>query len=246
MAFDDKPSFESQIRPGQAFKRNESVVLELFGVKSWLDCSSRSLWVNAIPGAGKTILCSTIIDYVLCHKQQNEIITYFYFDFSDSSRQKLNACLRSILAQLSSSHSSMPPIMEELKKQSQRPGSNGFLEDDELLSAIASVCSGLGRFRVIIDALDENTDQQDLLEAIKVLAGFPNISLLTTSRKDKNIEDVLSEVMDVSVTLKSIDVDGDIGSFVVECLRTDSKLKKRPLHVKKRIEDVLTSKSKGM
>jgi ankyrin repeat domain-containing protein 50 len=214
--------------------------------KSWLDCSCRSLWVNAIPGAGKTVLCSTIIDYVLCHQQPDEAIAYFYFDFSDSSRQKLNACLRSILAQLCSVHPFMPPVVAELMKLSQSPGRNGLLEDDELLPAIMTVFSGLGRCRLVIDALDENTDQQELMEAIKVVAGCPNISLLTTSRKDKNIEDVLSEVMDVSVTLKSIDVDRDIEAYVVECLQTDSKLKKRPQHVKKRIEDVLASKSSGM
>jgi hypothetical protein len=84
------------------------------------------------------------------------------------------------------------------------------------------------------------------MDSIKALAECPNISLLTTSRKDRNIEDVLSEVMDVSITLNSTNVDKDIGAYVVECLQKDSKLKKRPLHVKKCIEDALTSKSKGM
>lgn len=194
--------------------------------KSWLDCSCRSLWVNAIPGAGKTILCSTIIDFVLYHQRPEEATAYFYFDFSDSSRQKLNACLRSVLAQLCSIHSFMPEVVVALMKLSQSSGRNGSLQDDELLSAIVSVCSGVGRRRVIIDALDENTDQQDLMDAIKALAKCPNISLLTTSRKDKNIEDVLSEMMDVSVTLNSTDVDGDIGAYVVDCLQTDWKLKK--------------------
>jgi ankyrin repeat domain-containing protein 50 len=214
--------------------------------ESWLDWSCRSLWVNAIPGSGKTILCSTIIDHVLSHQRPDEAIAYFYFDFSDSSRQKLNACLRSLLAQLCSALPSMPQVVVDLMNLSESSARNGFLKDDELVSAFLSVCSGDSRCRVVIDALDENTDQQDLMDSIKALAECPNISLLTTSRKDRNIEDVLSEVMDVSITLNSTNVDKDIGAYVVECLQKDSKLKKRPLHVKKCIEDALTSKSKGM
>jgi large subunit ribosomal protein L35 len=42
-------------------------VLNSSAFKSWLDCPGRLLWLNAIPGAGKTILCSTIIDD-LCHQ----------------------------------------------------------------------------------------------------------------------------------------------------------------------------------
>jgi ankyrin repeat domain-containing protein 50 len=214
--------------------------------KSWLDWSCRSLWVNAIPGAGKTTLCSAIIDHVLCHQRPDEALAYFYFDFSDVSKQKLNACLRSLLAQLCSALSSMPQVVADLRDLSESAARNGFLEDGELLSAILSVCSGYGRRRVVIDALDENTDQRDLMDAIKAVAECPNISLLTTSRTNSNIEDVLSEVMGVSVALNSTNVDKDIRAYVVDCLQKDSELKTIKPHVKKSIEDVLTSKSKGL
>ena len=220
--------------------------LDSSAFKSWWNCSCRSLWVNAIPGAGKTVLCSTIIDYILHHQLPDEAVAYFYFDFSDPSKQKLNACLRSLLAQICSIRSSMPPVVAELKTLCKGPGRNGILTEHELLSALVSVCSGLGRFWIVIDALDESTDWLATMEAIKAMTASTNISLLTTSRREKEIEEVLFKAMDVSFTLNSINVDKDIGTYVVKCLQTDSELGKRPPNVKKRIEGVLTTKSQGM
>lgn len=214
---------------------------------SWMNRSRHSLWVHAIPGAGKTILCSTIIDHVLKDRQLNEGIAYFYFDFSDSSKQKLDACLRSILAQLCSAHPSMPPAVADLKTLSESPGRNGFLANDELLSTLVCVCSDLDRCRIVIDALDEGTDREELMKVIKALVDSTSVSLLATSRKDEDIiEDMLSDVMSISVNLDSVNVDNDIRAYVVKCFETDSKLRKRPQSAKNRIEEVLTTKAEGM
>ena len=163
---------------------------------SWFTCSCKSLWLHAIAGAGKSVLCSTIIDHVV-QAQPEEAIAYFYFDFGDPKKQTLNACLRSLLAQLCFFHPRTPEIVAELRSLSQTPGRNGYLDNQELLSAIISVCSGLDWCRIIIDALDESTERQELTEAISSLAASLAISLLVTSRKEHDIEEVLSDEMAV-------------------------------------------------
>lgn len=191
------------------------------------------------------MLCSTIIEYVL-HNQPNEAIAYFYFDFNDQSKQTLNSCLRSILAQLCIFHTSTPEVVAELRSLSQSPGRNGFLDNEELLLAVISVSSGLNRSRIIIDALDECTERQELTKAIAALAASFAISLLVTSRREHDIVDVLSDALDGTTALDPESVDKDIGAYVDECLRTDPKLKKMPQSVKVRIKDVLTTKAGGM
>ena len=54
----------------------------------WTNGTGMSLWLNGIPGAGKTILCSTIIEYVkeLCLHHTDRQIACFYFGFSDSQK----------------------------------------------------------------------------------------------------------------------------------------------------------------
>jgi ankyrin repeat domain-containing protein 50 len=219
--------------------------LELPQFKSWFGSSCMSLWLHAISGAGKTVLCSTVIEHVR-EAQPDEAIAYFYLNHSDSSTSTLDACLRSLLAQLCFFHTTMPTVVAELKSLSENPGRNGFLGNQELLHAVLSVCSGLRRCRIAIDALDEATERPELLEAIKVLAASSSVSLLVTSRRERDIEETLSDVIDYSVALRSTELQSDIGAYVVERLRIEPKLKRLPQSVKNRIEEVLTIKSQGM
>jgi hypothetical protein len=61
----------------------------------------RSLWLRGIPGAGKTVLCATIIESIKSH-QVDPLV--FYFDYSDQGMQSLVNMLSSSLAQLSIQH----------------------------------------------------------------------------------------------------------------------------------------------
>ena len=54
--------------------------------KSWIERPDTSIWLHGIPGSGKTILCSTIIDYILesiCTPESGKYCLFFYFDFHD-------------------------------------------------------------------------------------------------------------------------------------------------------------------
>src|SRR5271169_3087055 len=68
----------------------------------WL-LPGRSLWLHGIPGAGKTILCSTIIENVKSRCSPEIPCLYFYFDFSNPQKQKVTNMLYSLIAQLSTS-----------------------------------------------------------------------------------------------------------------------------------------------
>ncbi len=220
-------------------------LLELPQFTSWFGSSCESLWLHAISGAGKTVLCSTVIEHVR-EAQPDEAIAYFYLNHSDLLTSTLDACLRSLLAQLCFFYTTTPVVVAELKSLSEHPGRNGFIAEKELLHALLAVCSGLPRCRIVIDALDEAAERTELLEAITVLATSSSASLLVTSRKEHDIEEALSDVMDYSVALRPTELQQDIGAYVAECLRTDRELRRRPQFVKKRIEEVLMAKSKGM
>ena len=68
----------------------------------WRDGQIRSSWLQGIPGAGKTILCSTVIDEIerFCATRSEYCFAYFYFEFSDKKKQIVDCFLRSMIAQL--------------------------------------------------------------------------------------------------------------------------------------------------
>ena len=54
----------------------------------------KSVWLYGIPGAGKTILCSTIIERLkdICLVKTGHQLAYFYFDFSDANKLQSWLC----------------------------------------------------------------------------------------------------------------------------------------------------------
>ncbi|EMD34303.1 hypothetical protein CERSUDRAFT_125486, partial [Gelatoporia subvermispora B] len=63
--------------------------------------TSSLLWIHGIPGSGKTILCTAIIEDIrrLCLIQQNCTLTYFYCDFQNAAKQNARGFLAHLLIQ---------------------------------------------------------------------------------------------------------------------------------------------------
>jgi adenylylsulfate kinase-like enzyme len=79
---------------------------------NWKRNPNSFLWLYGIPGCGKTILASTIIqDLERCHLNLNigatpnpsqiYAVVYFYFAFSDDQKQNYEKMIRSLIKQLS-------------------------------------------------------------------------------------------------------------------------------------------------
>ncbi|CAN9450612.1 unnamed protein product [Alternaria alternata] len=77
-------------------------LLESAKFSEWKERTASRLWLYGIPGCGKTILSSTIIENLLqyCHDDTNIVTAYFYFDFNDTQKQDPELMLRSLLCQL--------------------------------------------------------------------------------------------------------------------------------------------------
>ena len=75
--------------------------LDADAFKEWKTTPGQALWLHGIPGAGKTIICSTIIDYIegtICKGRPESRLAYYYFDFANQATQNLNSLLRCLLA----------------------------------------------------------------------------------------------------------------------------------------------------
>ncbi|KAF3211221.1 hypothetical protein TWF191_010800 [Orbilia oligospora] len=122
---------------------------------TWLR-SKYMLFCPGIPGAGKTILTSIIIDNLITRFNSDSTvgIAYIYCNFNRSHEQKLDNLLASLLKQLAAqSQSALPDIVKELHKshfaRQTRPS------DQDIISTLRSVIKTYSRVFVIVDALDE-------------------------------------------------------------------------------------------
>ncbi|KAJ5711956.1 NACHT nucleoside triphosphatase [Penicillium malachiteum] len=70
--------------------------------RSWLKEPNSFLWMNGFAGYGKSVLCSTAIQNTF-HEMRDELgvaIKFFYFSFTDQTKQDDSGMLRTLLSQL--------------------------------------------------------------------------------------------------------------------------------------------------
>lgn len=134
---------------------------------SWKKASGSFLWLYGIPGCGKTVLSSTIIEAIFHHCSNNSslAVLYFYFDFNDAEKQRPESMLRSLIIQLSLQCISVPQALESLYTTC----TNGLRQPayDSLLATLHQMIGVFQESYLVIDALDASSDRNMLLANIE-------------------------------------------------------------------------------
>ncbi|KAF8440036.1 hypothetical protein L210DRAFT_808616, partial [Boletus edulis BED1] len=68
--------------------------------KMWRDGGKSFLWLRGKPGAGKSVLASSVISSLETSLRKGEILAFFYCDFRSERSTSSAEALRSILSQL--------------------------------------------------------------------------------------------------------------------------------------------------
>ncbi|KAF2728404.1 HET-domain-containing protein, partial [Polyplosphaeria fusca] len=83
---------------------------------NWRVDDASSIWLYGIPGCGKTILSSTVLQDILqhCDIKLGQVAAYFYFDFNDVKKQHADLMLRSLVCQLLQQSVEIPTGLDTL------------------------------------------------------------------------------------------------------------------------------------
>lgn len=191
---------------------------------------------------------STIIQDVISHYQYEPTIAvaYFYFDFNDPDKQRTEKLIRSLLVQLSAECLHLPESLQSAYSRSQNGQNQPTIEELSLL--LRQIIKGFRSTYILLDALDECTEREDVLNFIEVLMDWniDSLHVLSTSRKESDIATTLEPLATCQQCIHSAAVDADIRVYVLERLSSDRELRKWPVDVQKEIEDALTKGAQGM
>ncbi|KAK3361270.1 ankyrin repeat-containing domain protein [Lasiosphaeria ovina] len=223
----------------------------IFDVKEfadWKQNPGKSLWLHGIPGAGKTILCSTVVDNIIqevASQKSNTRVIYFYFDFSDAKKQSVADLIKSLIYQLISAHSDIPEAAEALFTKC-----NGLTEPglDELFGLLMAEISRTERTFVFVDALDEcpKEERPAFLETFFQNSLPDNLSLWITSRREPDIEAVLKPSATHTVCIQNSSIDADVRIHVNNSIARDPRLSKWKPAVQNDIANAIVGGSHGM
>jgi len=157
------------------------------------------LFCPGIPGAGKTIIASIVVEHLWTDFQQKSTkkaekdfikkdssigIAYLYCSFQRQHEQKLGDLLASLLKQLSQERSPLPHVVEALYKH--HNGKRTKPTFDEMSATLQSVATMYSRVFIVVDALDEcqvsDKCRARLLSEIFNLQAKTGANLFATSR----------------------------------------------------------------
>jgi hypothetical protein len=219
---------------------------------SWKTDAASSLWLYGIPGCGKTILSSTILQNLLqyCDDDPAKTVAYFYFDFNDTQKQYAEPMLRSLICQLSQQsikiHASLDTLFASHEDGKRQPSL------DALLEVTHQIMQQTPQVYIMLDALDECAQRTELMEILVTMARWElqNMHITATSRRERNIESSMKEFVDQqnSICLQSKVVDKDIQQYVQQRLLNDKSLSKwgKDVALRQEIEAALMKGSQGM
>ncbi|KAG7289878.1 hypothetical protein NEMBOFW57_006255 [Staphylotrichum longicolle] len=153
--------------------------------QQWTETAKQTLFCPGIPGAGKTILTSIVVDD-LHERFRDDVcvgIAYLYCNFRRQADQKVEDLLSTLIRQLSQDQSSLPEclrIFYDKHKGRARPSL------DELSRVLQAVADLFSRIFIVVDALDEcqlsDGSRSKLLTELFALQSKTGANIFATSR----------------------------------------------------------------
>ncbi|KAF8528253.1 hypothetical protein JB92DRAFT_3093085, partial [Gautieria morchelliformis] len=248
------PDYESKhfSSAGECEKGTGSWFLGGGSFHAWKSQPKSFLWLHGKAGAGKTILCSTIITDIShhCTSDPSLAVAFFYFDFRSKDIEPPSV-LRALIKQLSlkSTKTTATTFNYLAKLYSDKKNGQESPSLEELKSTLKSI---IGTFEknvyIIFDALDECPDGHRFLNLIKEIHGwnFDTLRLLATSRYEQDIEKTLRDLVSHEVSMDEGLVDSDVRLYVSRALKDDNKFSKYSAEKKEEIETTLNDGAHGM
>ncbi|KAK0706743.1 nucleoside phosphorylase domain-containing protein [Lasiosphaeria miniovina] len=183
--------------------------------QTWLVTRKQTLFCPGIPGAGKTILTSIVVDD-LCKRFQGDptiCLAYIYCNFRRKEEQKVDDLLASLLKQLSQKRASLPNEVKTLHDKHKSTRTRPSVE--EILKTLNHVVTDYSRVFIIIDALDEceafDGCRARLLTEIFNLQAGSDANVFATSRF---IPEVNEKFKGSSISLEIRASDEDVGAYL--------------------------------
>jgi hypothetical protein len=210
----------------------------------WLEETTRCLWVHGIPGAGKTIFASHLIEEVRdhCQGRGSGYACVYYYCYFGHAQDETAPFLRWILLELCRQLGRVPLAVHELYRRGGNPTPR------TLLATLEKVVQAFNRVFVFVDAVDESLQRENLLRVLRDLAAdarFENVRLLATSREYIDIEDVMSDVS-TPISMRNPLLDDDITLYVESRLKSHARLRRWPPEIQQEVVQALSTEANGM
>lgn len=215
--------------------------------QNWMNVDRGTLWCPGIPGAGKTVTSSLIIDYLQSkyrssdNKTRDIAVLCLLCNYRDRAGQSAEIFMANLLKQVVQQKKAFSPELKDLyiEREKSRP------TFDKLARLFSHEMKYFSKVFVVIDALDETTEHEDVRRLmLSELQALP-INLLITSRYEKSIEQRLGEAERLEIWATAADVQTYIKARI-PCETLLARHIQADPSLEKTVVDKIVEKSQGM
>ena len=203
---------------------------------------TKLLWLTGVPGAGKTVLSSFVINELAAAsiERNSPPILHFFFKLTDKDKNSVLAVTRSLLYQLYSLFpATLSPGIVALRDNS---GKEKALSELGLWDLFVKHTKELANLVIVLDALDECYGVDVLLRRLSSLLQCCHARIFVASRKEENIALALARYPQIVICHE--DVEADIRCYVTAKIKEIPRF--RGKSVQYRMIDALSLGHGGM
>lgn len=188
--------------------------------RDWRDSKAGTIWITGLPGSGKTMLCSTIIEYLRMYSSRWNAVFFFFCDHRDQSKITHNDFVATIVKQtLDVSSACFSHIQQEFEDASRQP-----FDHRHYVPLIKELMSSFQEIFFVLDALDEASERVEIAETLVQLHAHGQSLLiptrvLLTSRFDVQLERRHPSITSSRVTLAE-NMREDIDQYIQRGIET--------------------------
>jgi len=173
-------------------------------VSNWLgdDDHESTVWLTGIPGAGKSFLCSLVVQNSDIHPDRSTI--YYFCGERPSGKDASTALLRTLAVQLLRQNLELAPLIHQAFVQKGQGPSAPTIK-----KVLKEIVSSVKALRMVLDGIDEwdQMAQRDTLKALSELQkhGGNNCKLLVSSRKEPSIGKSMPQKAHMHIDTQSVE-----------------------------------------
>jgi len=209
-----------------------------------------------LPDSHGELSSSIVQDIMTLHDAGRASIAYFYFDFKDIDKQKLQNLLPSLLIQLSARSDACCDLLSQLYSLHdwgiRKPNGRTMIKCLEEMLAL----DAQGPTYIIMDAIDEcpltssvPSPREEVLELVEELVGLhlPDVHICVTSRPEHDIRAILEPLTPHPVSLHNeTGQKQDIADYVRSFVQGDRRMRRWRDEDKDLVIKTLPEKADGM
>ncbi|KAL6828193.1 ankyrin repeat-containing domain protein [Trichoderma camerunense] len=223
-------------------------ILETDEFQNWLNNSKQKLLCQGMPGAGKTIMTSVVVDHLTkTFKGDSDIgMAYIYCTFKQpKSEQTTRSLLSSVLKQLAGGRETFPATTRSLYEQHKAKQTHASQE--ELITDLKAVIELYSSAFIIIDALDECdlNAMHGFISELFMLQKHCNVNIFATSRFIPEITEWFTNVKSSFLEIRALA--SDIAMYLdIEMNQSSTSLIRSNIDLQKDIKREICEAADGM